>query len=301
MNRTFQTECFSLEFKLSIITLTNLAAGVVCNTTLMIVNVIANACVMFLLIKTEQISNVTSKLIFMLSLSDFMIAIFVQNLFTATFYIMHCSLKVVSLFSSAFLMHLSLYVVAVIGIDRYVRIKHYANFKRIWTTKIVLTLVFIGSSLALFQAVMITMGFISGKSRIVTLAYIAMDCMIIGIILWLQIQTIRTSNAIHSESTGSTFESTLRRINKKISKLSMRIMFLLCFFYAPCFIVTIIVRYFIIHRVNGNQKLMLELLSCLSMVFAFGNCSANAILFLMTNVKAKRILRNFIRGRRVSF
>ena len=70
------------------------------------------------------------------------------------------------------------------------------------------------------------------------------------------------------------------------------------FFYAPCFIVTIIVRHFIIHRVNGNQKLMLELLSCLSMVFAFGNCSANAILFLMTNVKAKRLLRNFIRGRK---
>lgn len=254
MNRTFQTECFSLEFKLSIITFTNLAAGVVCNTTLMIVNVIANACVMFLLIKTEQISNVTSKLIFMLSLSDFMIAIFVQNLFTATFYIMHCSLKVVSLFSSAFLMHLLMYVVAVIGIDRYVRIKHYANFKRIWTKKIVLTLIFIGSSLALFQAVMVTMGFISGKSRIFTLVFIAMDCMIIGIILRLQIQTVRTSNAIHSESTGSTFESTLRRINKKISKLTIRIMILLCFFYAPCFIVTITVRHFIIHRVKWQSK-----------------------------------------------
>ena len=198
MNRTFQTECFSLEFELSIITYTNQPAVVVCNTTLMIVNVIANAFVMFLLIKTEQISNVTSKLIFMLNLSDFMIAIFVQNLFPATFYIMHCSLKVISLFSSAFLMHLSMYVVAVIGIDRYVRIKHYANFKRIWTTKIVLILIFIGSSLALYQAVMVTIGFISRKSRIVTLVYIAMDCMITDIIIWLQIQTIRTSHAIHS-------------------------------------------------------------------------------------------------------
>ena len=297
MNKTFQSECFSLEFEISAIPSTNLAALAVCNTTLMIVNVITNAFVMFILIKTEQISSVTCKLIFMLSLSDFMIAIFVQNLFTATLYIMHCLLKVVSLISTAFLMHLSMYVVAVIGVDRYVRIKYYTNFKRIWTTKIVFTLIFIGFSLALFQAVVVTMAFILRKPRIGTLTYIAMDCMIIGIILWLQIQTIRTSNAIHSESTVSTLE----KINRKISKLSMRIMILLFLFYAPCFIVLVIVRYFIIHRVNGNEKLKLEFFSCLSMVFAFGNCSANAILFLMTNVKAKRLLRNLIRERRVSF
>ena len=47
-----------------------------------------------------------------------------------------------------------MYVVAVISIDRYVRIKDYANFKRIWTT------------LALFQALMVTMAFILRKPRI---------------------------------------------------------------------------------------------------------------------------------------
>ena len=178
-----------------------------------------------------------------------------------------------------------MYVVAVISIDRYVRIKDYANFKRIWTT------------LALFQALMVTMAFILRKPRIGKLVYAAMDCMIIGVIFWLQIQTIRTSNAINSELTIST----LGNINKKIAKLSIRIMILFCFFYAPCFIVGTIVRHFIIHRLNANEKIKLGFLSCLSVVFSFGNCSANAILFLMTNVKAKRLLRNLIRKRRVSF
>ena len=114
-----------------------------------------------------------------------------------------------------------------------------------------------------------------------------MDCMIIGVIFWLQIQTIWTSNAINSELTIST----LGNINKKFEKLSIRIMILFCFFYAPCFIVGIIVRHFIIHRLNANEKIMLGFLSCLSVVFSFGNCYANAILFLMTNVKAKRLLR----------
>lgn len=214
-----------------------------------------------------------------------MIAIFVQNLSTATFYIIQCSLHVASLISKAFLLHLSMYVVAVISIDRYVRIKYYANFKRIWTT------------LALFQALMVTMAFILRKPRIGKLVYAAMDCMIIGVIFWLQIQTIRTSNAINSELTIST----LGNINKKIAKLSIRIMILFCFFYAPCFIVGIIVRHFIIHRLNANKKIMLGFLSCLSVVFSFGSCSANAILFLMTNVKVKRLLRNLIRKRRISF
>lgn len=178
-----------------------------------------------------------------------------------------------------------MYVVAVISIDRYVRIKDYANFKRIWTT------------LALFQALMVTMAFILRKPRIGKLVYAAMDCMIIGVIFWLQIQTIRTSNAINSELTIST----LGNINKKIAKLSIRIMILFCFFYVPCFIVGIIVRHFIIHRLNANKKIMLGFLSCLSVVFSFGSCSANAILFLMTNVKVKRLLRNLIRKRRISF
>ena len=124
-----------------------------------------------------------------------------------------------------------------------------------------------------------------------------MNCMIISIIFWLQIQTIRTSNAIHSEFTVST----LGEINKKIAKLSMGIMVLLCFFYTPYFIVAIISRHFFIHRLNGNEKFMLEFLSCLYLVFSFGNCSANATLFLMTNVKAKRFLRNLLRKPRVSF
>ena len=216
-----------------------------------------------------------------------MIAIFVQNLSTATFYIIQCSLHVASLISKAFLLHLSMYVVAVISIDRYVRIKNYANFKRIWTTKIVFTLIFISFSLALFQTLMVTMAFILRKPRTGTLVYVAMDCMIIGAIFWLQTQTIGTSNAINSELTIST----LGNINKKIAKLSIRIMILFCFFYAPCFIVGIIVRHFIIHRLNANEKIMQGFLSCLSVVFSFGNCYANAILFLMTNVKAKRLLR----------
>ena len=41
---------------------------------------------MYILIKRKQISHVTCKLIFMISSSDLLIAIFVQNLVTAVLY-----------------------------------------------------------------------------------------------------------------------------------------------------------------------------------------------------------------------
>ena len=53
---------------------------------------------MYILIKTKQIENVTCKLIFMLSASDLLIAIFVQNLLTAMLYAINCSLFLVQTF-----------------------------------------------------------------------------------------------------------------------------------------------------------------------------------------------------------
>ena len=180
---------------------------------------------MYILTRTEQISNVTCKLVFMLSASDFLIAIFVQNLLTAVLYVMNCSLLLAQIFLSVFLTHLSMYTIAIIGIDRYIRIKH-TNFQTIWTKKVIFTLILAGCFLALFQGVMVTTGYLVGHLSIITLIYIAMDSIVLVIIIFLQVQTIRTSNAIHNESSITASE----RINKKITKLSLGIMFLFCFF-----------------------------------------------------------------------
>lgn len=72
----------------------------------------------------------------MLSTSDLLIAIFVQNLLTALLYVINCSLLLAQIFFSVFLTHLSMYTIAIIGVDRYVRIKYYVNFKTMWTKKV---------------------------------------------------------------------------------------------------------------------------------------------------------------------
>ena len=283
--------CFTHQLQFSYLTSRQLATLTMCNLMLMPANIFANVLVMYVLTKTKQIWNTTCKLIFMLSFSDLLQGIFVQNLYKAAFYEKSCLVVKILLFLTAFLMHLSGYMIAKIGVDRYLRIKYYAKFKTIWSAKIVLIFICSGSFLAFFQAVMIIVGLVLELDRFVVPVYVTMDVVVVGMIIILQVKTIRTSRDVHNMSAVATSE----RINKKVTKLSMRIMLLLCFFFAPHTIILNIIRSIIKHKLNSNEKSVLEFIASISMVFVFGNCFSNATLFLVTNVKAKRFLRDFNR------
>ena len=175
-----------------------------------------------------------------------------------------------------------------IGLDRYLRIKHYRNFRTIGTMTFVLKLFCVAVFFALIQAVLVLIGFALRKRHIVTPLYIAIDGVVIVLITLLQIQTIRTSNALHNESTAVT--SVI--INKKFTKLSLRIMLLVCVF-TTSHLIAYTVRENIRKRLDNYEKCILELISITSIILIYANSFANAVLFLMTNVKAKRFLRNF--------
>ena len=120
-----------------------------------------------------------------------------------------------------------MYTIAIIGIDCYVRIKNYANFKTLWTTRVVLRLIFIEIFLSLLQATMILIGFLSGIEYITIPAPI--DGVIIIGIIFFQFLTMQTSNAIFNESSITASDNT----NKKVSKLSMHILLVFCCFIIP--------------------------------------------------------------------
>lgn len=116
--------------------------------------------------------------------------------------------------------------IAIIGVESYLKIKHYVKFKIMWTKQVASKLMFLSFLISLFQAVMIITGVLITITRIIVSIYIALDTVIVGIIVYLQIKTIRTSRATLDHSTVVTSEI----IDKKITKLSMNIMLLLCFF-----------------------------------------------------------------------
>ena len=285
-------DCQTNVIKVSYLTSTQVLVVVLLNTVLMVGNIIANGLVIYILIKTKQVSNITCKLIFMLSISDLMIGVFAQNICTIHFYEKNCFVKLASISISTFLSHLSAYVIAILGIDRYLRIKYFTNFKTLWKTKVVFILICFLSLLAAFQAVIITISWLLQIEQITMLIYVAMDATIVGTTIFLQIRTIQRSNTVHNESTLSAS----RRTNKKITRFSMRIMFLQGIFIAPYTLIVNFLRDKIQDQLNSNGKSVLEFITCISIVLIFANSFANSILFLMTNVKARKILHNFAKS-----
>ena len=287
MNKT-SVNCYRPSLEISSLNQRHVNALAMANSVVMAGNVIANMLVICILVKTRQIRENTFKIILMLSVSDLMMGLLVQNLNTGVLYERNCILMYTHAFVASFIVHLSIYTIAIIGIDRYIRIKHFVNFKTLWTTRVLLTLIFIAVFLSLLQAIMILVGFLSGIEYITIPVYFGVDGVIISGIIYLQILTMRTSSAVFNESRITASEI----INKKISKLSMRIMLLFCCFMVP-HLIMFVSREFIQDRLNEYEKSFVDFFTVASAIVVYINSFANAVLFLMTNLKARRFLRNF--------
>lgn len=289
MNKT-SIYCHSNQIHTSYLSNSQLAVLTVTNLTVTVGNVAANALVIYALIKTKQLYNVANKLIFMLSISDLLIGGFAQNFYIAVIYGTHCLAELIARVFSVFLINLSSYTIAIMGVDRFIRIKYYASFKVILTTRFILTLVSIACLAALVNAVGLTIGFLLKLDQIFTRVNFFIGAIILSTVTFLQVLVIRTSNTVHMES-----KIGLAHAAKKIiTKLSMRIMLLVLFCHAPLLIVHFIRSKFQA-QFHKKGKPTLEFIACLSIIIIYANSLINAILFLTMNVKAKRFLRDFVR------
>ena len=84
--------CYSEILEASLLTSGQLAILTVVNLILMISNITANTLVIYVLIKTRQILQITCKLIFMLSTSDLLLGVFCQNLLFVMLFSRNCAL-----------------------------------------------------------------------------------------------------------------------------------------------------------------------------------------------------------------
>ena len=281
MNKT-SIYCHSNQIHTSYLRNSQLAILTVTNLTVTVGNVAANALVIYALIKTKQLYNVANKLIFMLSISDLLIGGVAQNFFIAVIYGTNCLAGLIARVFSVFLINLSSYTIAIMGVDRFIRIKYYASF--------ILTLVSIACLAALVNAVGLTIGFLLKLDQIFTRVNFFIGAIILSTVTFLQVLVTRTSNTVHMESKIDLAHAA----NKIITKLSMRIMLLVLFCHAPLLIVHFIRSKFQA-QFNKKGKSILEFIACLSIIIIYANSLINAILFLTMNVKAKRFLRDFVR------
>ena len=129
-----------------------------------------------------------------------------------------------------------MHTIALIGIYRYLRIKRYASFKTLLTTRTALGFVSLDIFLSLAQTIMTLIGLLSGKENIFIPSYLVINGVMISGIKFLQILAIRTSVAVYDESTTVGSENT----KKKITKLSTQILLLFCCFSTPHLIIYVL-------------------------------------------------------------
>ena len=284
MNQTLGF-CFSYSINVTYLTLSHLVILTVINVIVMVGNVVLNTLVMYILTKTNQLSNITCKVILTLSMSDLVTGAVAQILFLAVLYSPSCSINLVTRTISTFSTNFSGYTTAILGVDRFVRIKYFTKVKTILTSRF--TLISMAFLAALFNAVGVPMGLLLMKENIFVSVALALAVIVVTSVTLLQVLVIRTSNAV---SNGSIIDNS-QVVNKKINKLSMSIMLALLFFTTP-FLFISSMKDFIQDLSSKNLKSGYEFTFGISVVFMYTYSLVNAILFLSMNGKAKRFLRD---------
>ena len=288
MNETLDL-CFSNSINATYLTFSQLAILTVINVIVMVANFTVNALVIYILIKTNQYVNVACKVILILSISDLLTGAVAQNLFFAVLYSPSCLINSVTRSVSTFSTQLSGYTIAILGVDRFIRIKYYLKVNSILTSRFISALLSIACVLALVSAVGIPMDLLLIKPIFFSRVNLILGAAIISIVAFLQVLVIRTSNIMISKSTIDTFQA----VNKKINKLSMRIMLALLFFTTP-FLTIGLAKSNIQEFLGRSSKSVLEFIFGISIVLLYANSLVNVILFLSANMKAKRVLRDFL-------
>ena len=284
MNQTLGF-CFSYSINVTYLTLSHLVILTVINVIVMVGNVVLNTLVMYILTKTNQLSNITCKVILTLSMSDLVTGAVAQNLFLAVLYRPSCSINLVTRTISTFSTNFSGYTTAILGVDRFVRIKYFTKVKTILTSRF--TLISMAFLAALFNAVGVPMGLLLMKENLFASVTLVLAVTVVTSVTLLQVIVIRTSNAVSNES----IIDTSQEVNKKINKLSMSIMLALLFFTTP-FLFISSMKDFIQDLSSKNLKSGYEFTFGISVVFMYTYSLVNAILFLSMNGKAKRFLRD---------
>ena len=283
MNQTLDF-CFSYGINVTYLTLSHLVILTVINVIVMVGNVVLNTLVIYILTKTNQLSNITCKVILTLSMSDLVTGAVAQILFLAVLYSPSCSINLVTRTISTFSTNFSGYTTAILGVDRFVRIKYFTKVKTILTSRFILTLISMAFLAALFNAVGVPMGLLLMKENLFASVALVLAVTVVTSVTLLQVLVIRTSNAVSNESIDNS-----QVVNKKINKLSMSIMLALLFFTTP-FLFISSMKDFIQDLSSKNLKSGYEFTFGISVVFMYTYSLVNAILFLSMNGKAKRFL-----------
>ena len=264
----------------------------VSNAIIMVGNFLANSLVILCLIKTKQTTKPSYRMIFQLSFSDVLVAIITQPLLLVSRLGGHrsCAVIISTRFSSIFI-RVSTYTITLIGYDRYLRVKYPVTFQDRLTPFRVYVMLFAICLVALLNTCLMLSGFLVESEIVWGLAgFIDFSAMII--VIYLQIKTVSAAN-VHRNSVENL--SVLEDTQKKIVKIAARIVLMFLIMELPYFVCLLLMGTGV-NRLNEIDRGYFEFAFEMSINLVCMNSCGNAILFLLSNGRSKRYLKQFLSG-----
>lgn len=260
---------------------------------IMLLNLVTNGLVIYVLLVTKQLTNISLRLIFFLCVSDLCLGVISQPLFAVMMNSYadqcYCSFESIVQFFAILFTHTSAYSIAVIGYDRYCRIHHLNRYHEMMQPWKLLILSFSIIILSLCQAVFYVLGTqmeffdLMKKIAVIIDAFIATSSLIIYLVTLRIMQRRRVATIYVGQDI---FQS----IDRVITRVSSRILLALILFYLPYVIISALYSN-MNGKVSADKQNILTFALFLGFLLAYCNSWANAVIFICANPKARDIFR----------
>ena len=246
-----------------------------------------NVTVITCLFKTNQTNNLSFRTILHLSFSDVLLALVgvPTFIFGSIMNANSLVLKVASPCITALFVHFSMYIIGLLGVDRFVRINYYTKHRDILTPFRVFMAQIFTWALAVLNTVLIVLDIIN-QTVFYQIFAVLCDVSLVILVAVLQIKTISSIKILLLTESS---------LNRKIRKLATKILIAITLLLPPS-IVCAIVRGKIEHRLTDEEKGNLQFIFGITVNLLYVNSSTNAVLFLASNVKSKKYLISFLKG-----
>eukprot|EP00111_Clytia_hemisphaerica_P009851 TCONS_00028877-protein len=261
-------------------------------------NFLANGLVIFALVLSKQTGNPSLKLIFLLSVSDCCLAVVVQSLFAVMMFkfphTQNCTFEMMTQFFGIFFTHTSGYIIALIGFDRYARVKFLTKYSNIMTSKRVKILVIIVILLSVVQATLYVLGTTFGIFDKTKKIGVAVDFIVV---LSVVIVTIMAVCAVKSHRRNAGDQSMMKAVDQTVTRLASKILLTIIIFYV-IYVIIAFLHSAQADKSTGAKRSWLEFGVFLGYLLTYTNSLVNALIFLSVNNKARmELLRRTFKGR----
>ena len=261
------------------------------DVVVMVLNIVTNIVVILSLVATKQLKNNSLKLILYLSISDCCLAVITQPLFAAMLTNFadrsYCNFETVVQFFAILFTHTSGYTIAVIGYDRYARMKYLNRYSQVVTDiriKCTLALVWMSSLIQALVYVCGTQLNFFAKAKKVT---VGIDAVIALSVLLFYVMTIRVIRNYRNHAEN---RQVLKGVDKVVTRLASKILLSIIVFYISYVIISL-THSALISKYQHTKKRWLEFSLFVGYILTYCNSFVNALIFLGVNKPAKERLK----------